>query len=116
MTNNATRPISTCLRGSRAVAAVSAMAPTATLRAYPEISQPAAASDTEKLDATWGSRPAIRNSVSPMPNPPSASATSPPGIRRLSEWGCCNASMELSSLMRGLPFGRNRMDHGQVRF
>jgi hypothetical protein len=45
------------LRGSRAVAAVSAIAPTATLSAYPEISRPAAASDTAKLDATCGSSP-----------------------------------------------------------
>lgn len=82
MTNNATRPTRIALRGSRAVAAVSAIAPTATLRAYPEISRPAAASDTAKLDATCGSSPAIRNSVRPMPNPPSASAISPLGIRR----------------------------------
>ena len=70
MTNSATRPTRTCLRGSRAVAAVSAIAPTATLSAYPEISRPAAASDTAKLDATCGSSPAIRNSVRPMPKPP----------------------------------------------
>jgi hypothetical protein len=82
MTNNATRPTRIALRGSRAVAAVSAIAPIATLTAYPEISRPAAASDTAKLDATCGSSPAIRNSVRPVPNPPSASAISPLGIPR----------------------------------
>src|SRR4051812_9008595 len=53
------------------------------------MSRPAAASDTAKLAATCGSSPAIRNSVSPIPNPPTASATSPLGTRDRPITGLC---------------------------
>ncbi|MEV1176185.1 hypothetical protein [Nonomuraea sp. NPDC049784] len=70
------------MRDSPLVAAVTTIAPTATLSAYPEINHPAAASDTARLRLTCGSRPAITNSVRPIPKLPRVSAMSPTGIRR----------------------------------
>ncbi|GGY98027.1 hypothetical protein GCM10010365_15740 [Streptomyces poonensis] len=66
----------------RVVAAVSRIAPIATLRAYPETGHPAAASETSGSRLTCGSRSAITNSVRPIPKPPSASATDPAGVPR----------------------------------
>src|SRR6476620_10000733 len=47
------------------------------------MSQPAVASLTLKSAATSGSRPMMTNSVSPIPNPPRASAIRPIGMEVL---------------------------------
>ena len=62
----------------RAILAVMAAingAPTTTPSAYAEMTCPAAGSETPRPLAMSGSRPMATNSVVPMPNPPSASAT-----------------------------------------
>ena len=85
-TTNATRrPSSSVFRGSRAPNAAMVGAPTTTPAAYADTITPAwaTASDCDRAQASGsssramsGSSPSATNSVEPIANPPSASATS----------------------------------------
>src|SRR5258705_4772404 len=73
--NTAIRVSSSVLRGTRAASAAMSGAPITTPSAYAEITWPAVGSLMPRLDAMSGSSPIATNSVVPMPNPPTASAS-----------------------------------------
>ena len=81
--NSAISASSSALRGSLPVSAVSTGAPMATPRAYRLTSRPAEGMLMERSAATVGSRPTITNSVVPMANALSVSASKAMGMGAL---------------------------------
>src|SRR5690606_12621784 len=88
--NSSARPSRMLRRGIRAAKIAIVGAPTTTPSAYAPITTPAwAIASSGDVDhalgsrscAIWGSRPIATNSVEPMPNPPSASASSARRVR-----------------------------------
>ena len=77
--NKITSPSRTLFRSALEKATVSAIAPNATAKAYPDTRYPATLSVTAKSAAISGSRPTMPNSVRPIPKPPKAKARSPAG-------------------------------------
>ncbi len=77
--NSPASATSTALRGRPAASAVSSGAPITTPSAYAEISQPACGMEMCRLSATWGRSPMAANSVVPMANAVTASASSARG-------------------------------------
>lgn len=78
--NSAISASSSALRGSRPVSAVSTGAPTATPSAYRLTSHPADGSVMPRSAATVGIRPTMTNSVVPMANALSVSASKAIGM------------------------------------
>jgi len=81
--NKAISDSSSALRGSLPVSAVSTGAPIATPRAYRLTSRPAEGMLMDRSAATVGSRPTITNSVVPMANALSVSASKAMGMETL---------------------------------